>query len=104
MKGDVVVVPFPYSDLSKTKSRPALVLIELSGEDVVLAAITATNSGRYSIPLQITDIKNGSLDRRSFVRIASLFTLCKSSIVRYVGTLTEGKRIEIVEAIHSLMQ
>lgn len=37
VKGDIVVVPFPFSDLTQTKRRPALVLAELDGDDVMLA-------------------------------------------------------------------
>lgn len=40
VKGDVVVVPFPFSDLSTTKRRPALVVADLTGDDVVLCQIT----------------------------------------------------------------
>ena len=36
VKGDVVVVPFPFSDLMQTKRRPALVVAELKGDDVIL--------------------------------------------------------------------
>ena len=41
MKGDVVVVPFPFSDLTEAKRRPALVLAELDGEDRILCQITS---------------------------------------------------------------
>jgi mRNA interferase MazF len=40
VKGDVVVIPFPFSDLSATKRRPALVITALPGEDVILCQIT----------------------------------------------------------------
>ncbi|MEY5048833.1 MAG: hypothetical protein RLZZ175_2192 [Bacteroidota bacterium] len=36
VKGDVVVLPFPFSDLTGTKRRPALVLANLQGDDVIL--------------------------------------------------------------------
>jgi mRNA interferase MazF len=41
IKGDVVVVFFPFSDLSNAKKRPALVLADLSGEEVILCQITS---------------------------------------------------------------
>ena len=36
VKGDVVVVPFPFSDLSQAKRRPALVVAQLTGDDLIL--------------------------------------------------------------------
>jgi len=39
--GDVVIVPFPFSDLTQTKRRPALVVAGLSGEDLILCQITS---------------------------------------------------------------
>jgi len=41
VKGDVVVVPFPFSDLSQAKRRPALVVAELEGDDLLLSQITS---------------------------------------------------------------
>ena len=41
VKGDVVVVPFPFSDLTQAKRRPALVLAQLEGDDVILCQITS---------------------------------------------------------------
>jgi mRNA interferase MazF len=41
VKGDVVVVPFPFSDLSGSKKRPAFVIADLPGDDIVLCQITS---------------------------------------------------------------
>lgn len=41
VKGDVVVVPFPFSDLSQSKRRPALVIANLQGNDLILCQITS---------------------------------------------------------------
>jgi hypothetical protein len=41
VKGDVVVAPFPFSDLSAAKKRPALVVASLTGDDVILCQITS---------------------------------------------------------------
>jgi len=40
VKGDVVVVPFPFSDLTQSKRRPALVLASPRGDDIILCQIT----------------------------------------------------------------
>jgi mRNA interferase MazF len=44
VKGDVVVIPFPFSDLSGSKRRPALVLVDLPGDDIILCQITSQYS------------------------------------------------------------
>ncbi len=41
VKGDVVVVPFPFSDLTQAKRRPALVVSKLEGNDLILCQITS---------------------------------------------------------------
>ncbi len=52
VKGDVVVVPFPFSDLTQAKRRPALVLSVLEGDDLILCQITSqTIKDKYAILL-----------------------------------------------------
>ena len=66
VKGDVVVVPFPFSDLSEAKRRPALVIADLAGDDFVLCQITSRNvKDSYSIPLDEEHFEVGSLNRKS---------------------------------------
>jgi mRNA interferase MazF len=50
VKGDVVVIPFPFSDLTGMKRRPALVISELDGDDLILVQITSqAKVDKYSI-------------------------------------------------------
>jgi len=57
VKGDVVVVPFPFSDLSQSKRRPALVIAELTGKDVILCQITSQwINDEYGIRIDNKDI------------------------------------------------
>jgi mRNA interferase MazF len=52
VKGDVVVVPLPFSDLSAIKHRPALVVAPLSGADLILCQITSrAKFDNYAIPI-----------------------------------------------------
>ncbi len=63
VKGDVVVLPFPYSDLSSAKKRPALILQILEGEDIILCQITSKQRyDKYSIDLKAADFKQGKLN------------------------------------------
>jgi len=58
VKGDVVVLPFPFSDLSASKKRPAVVVAMLHGDDVICCQITSeARFDNYSINLNNNDFK-----------------------------------------------
>ncbi len=62
VKGDVVVVPFPFSDLSKAKRRPALVIAEVEGRDLILCQITSQYvKDNYAIQIDNEDFESGGL-------------------------------------------
>jgi mRNA interferase MazF len=66
VKGDVLVLNFPFSDLSQTKRRPALVLAAPGGDDIILCQITSqARSDRHSVPLESTGFAAGTLPTRS---------------------------------------
>ena len=74
IKGDVVVIPFPFSDFTQTKRRPALVISALEGDDVILCQITSqTIRDNYAIPLEDKDFKTGELKQSSNVRPNRIF-------------------------------
>jgi len=86
VKGDVVAIPFPFSDLSQAKRRPALVVTDLSGDDLILCQITSqTISDKYSISLTDGDFQSGSLKRRSNIRPNRLFTADSRIILYKIG-------------------
>ncbi len=69
VKGDIVVVPFPFSDLTHAKRRPAFVVTELDGNDIILCQITSkTIRDNYSIAVSEIDFKQGGLKKPSNVR------------------------------------
>jgi mRNA interferase MazF len=92
VKGDVVAIPFPFSDLSQTKRRPALVVTELSGDDLILCQITSqTISDKYAISLTDGDFQSGSLKRRSNLRPNRLFTADTHIILYKIGHVKNDK-------------
>lgn len=44
IKGDVVILSFPFSDLSSSKKRPALILADITGDDYIMIQITSKNT------------------------------------------------------------
>lgn len=102
--GVVVLVRFPFSDLSSSKLRPALVIASAGGTDWILCQITSNPYGDpVAVALTVGSFAQGSLPRESFVRPAKLFTASESIVVRPVARLTESAHKTIVEAIVSVL-
>lgn len=105
VKGDVVVVPFPFSDLSGNKRRPALVVATLSGDDLILCQITSQQTNdRYAIPLDPADFAQGSLKQNSNARPNRLFTADSRIILYRAGTLARTKVDKVAEAIVDIIR
>jgi len=69
IKGDIVVIPFPFSDLTGAKRRPVLVITNLKGEDLILCQITSKKvRDEYAITITEKDFEEGSLKQESNVR------------------------------------
>ena len=64
IKGDIVVLSFPYSDLSSSKKRPAMVLADLKSDDIILCQITSQFvKDNYAVTLTNSDFAVGSLNK-----------------------------------------
>lgn len=100
VKGDVVVVSFPFSNLSNAKRRPALVLSDLQGDDVVLCQITSQFvRDAYAISLGFNDFEVGRLHKASNIRPNRLFTAEKSIIIRKVGRVKSNILTHTIDTI-----
>jgi mRNA interferase MazF len=100
IKGDVAVAPFPFSDLSATKKRPALVVAALTGDDVLLCQITSKiTMDEYAIPIGDTDFTDGGLHQPSNVRPNRLFTADGKIVLYRAGVLTSQKIQQVVAKI-----
>lgn len=105
VKGDIVVIPFPFSDLSSSKKRPAMVLADLPGDDIILCQITSQSSADpNAIPVANTDMASGSLVKPGYVRPTRLFTADKNIILRKVATANTAKYGQVVQKIWELIK
>src|SRR5437868_415520 len=102
--GDVVVLPFPQTDLQPGKRRPALVVADLVGDDLVLCQITsrARQHDDYSIPLMSNDFEHGGLNLDSFIRTNRLFTVDRSVVIYVAAKINVSKLEEVRSKIREL--
>jgi mRNA interferase MazF len=101
----VVVLHFPFSDLTQTKRRPALVLADLSGDDIILCQITSQRTlDGYSVALAGSDFASGGLSRDSNVRPNRLFTADSSIVLYKAGHITETKLDEAIARVISILK
>jgi len=103
--GAVVLVQFPFSDLSQAKLRPAVVLADAGRGDWILCQIT---SKPYADPRAITlvdaSFASGSLRVTSYARPAKLFTANRNLMVAQVGKLKADPFRQIVEAVIGILR
>lgn len=94
--GEVVVVPFPQTDLQAGKRRPALVVATLKGDDLILSQITSQiRADDYSVALTAADFESGQLRVDSFIRPNRLFTVEQTVIIYSVGKIRTEKLVEV---------
>jgi mRNA interferase MazF len=69
VKGAIVILPFPFSDLSGFKRRPAFVVTDLSGDTIILCQIARkAKSDSVSVLIQNKDFSSNSLPINNFIR------------------------------------
>ena len=105
VKGDLVVLPFPYSDLSGVKRRPAVVLADAGGNDLVLCQMSSTpdRSGE-SIKIEQADLARGKINRTGWARPSKLFTGDSRAVAYKLAELNQAKLNEIIDAVVYLLK
>lgn len=101
----IVLLPFPFSDLSASKLRPALLLADAGKGDWILCQITSNPyADEHAVMLAEADFAEGGLQRISYARPGKLFTANASLFQRSVGRLAEKPHAQVVTAIVDLLQ
>lgn len=105
VKGDIVIIDFPFSNLKDSKRRPVLVLKVPKGEDVIVNQITGSSyESDVEISIRNTDFSNGSLKRESFVRIDKIGSIEKTLIKYKIGSLKQEKFKEILNKVAEFLK
>lgn len=103
--GAVVLVRFPFSDLSQTRLRPAIVLADAGRGDWVLCQVTSNAyADTQAVEIVASDFQTGSLNATSYARPGKIFTANESLLISQVGALTDEAFKRIAEAVIGLLQ
>jgi mRNA interferase MazF len=85
-RGDLLLVPFPFTDLSAAKRRPVLALTAPdSYGDFIALPVTSRPQGEYGVPLRAGDLVHGRLPAPSWIRADRIITLNASLVVKSIG-------------------
>ena len=99
VQGDIVLMDFSYSNLQRSKFRPALVIsnsrYNSNSLDVIVLRITSKPKKEWVIKMTNEDVASGSLVVESYVKVDSIFTIEKKMVAKVVGKLKKEK----VEAV-----
>ena len=94
--GEIVVISFPRSDSGKR--RPAFVIADLPGADLILCQITTrAHFDGFAITLDNSDCERGQIDQPCHIRPQRLFTLEHHKILRSLAKVTEAKLEEVLK-------
>lgn len=104
VRGDVVILPFPFSDRPGFKRRPALVLSVFSAKEHIVCSITSQLvRDDFCIVLDQSDFEEGGIKTSSYIRPNYLFTVRSEAISYRAGRVLSVKFDEVVSMINLLM-
>jgi mRNA interferase MazF len=103
--GQVVLVHFPFSDLTASKVRPADVLADVGRDDWILCQITSKPYGDpIAVELQASDFAHGALRLTSYARPGKLFTAHVSLMAGAVGDLSPERFASLLDAVVRMLR
>ena len=102
-KADIILIPFPFTDLSTTKIRPCLVLLEAEF-DVTVSFITTQTGWNDSGSVAIKPTALNGLKKESLIRLNKLATIDKELIIGKIGTLDKQEKSIINQKLKEIFQ
>ena len=93
-KGDVILIKFPFTDLSGNKLRPALVLLD-SGNDIIVAFISSVLSEKFIGDIPLVRSNENGLKKESVLKLSKLATLSKNLVAGKIGVLSANEIMQV---------
>ncbi len=104
-KGEIVLFPFPCTDLTNRKLRPCLILSDEMDDDILLCQITSKKirKDQYTVELKKDETINGSLHIDSHIRSNMIFTASQSQIVKKICRIKDSQYKKVTDIIINII-
>jgi len=108
-QGDLLLVPFPFSDQSGRKVRPVIVISnkefnEYSGDILVVGVTSNISKDKYTIGLINNDLETGKLIRPSCIKVENILRLDKELIIKNIGKVKRSKLSDIINKLNEIIK
>ncbi len=103
-RGEIIFIPFPFTDFTAVKPRPALVVATMPGNDIVICEITSKSvRDNYAVAVTQTDFEWGGLPRNSNIRANIIMTANSHRVVKTMGKLKKETTEAVIANITRLL-
>ena len=103
IKGDIILIPFPFTDLTGNKLRPAVVLIE-TDNDLTVSFITTQLKWREVNDIELLPSNDNGIKKDSLIRLSKIATVDRSLAIGKLGELQKGQLTELNIKLKKLFQ
>lgn len=108
-QGDLLLVPFPFSDQLGRKVRPVIVISNNAfnehSEDLIVVGVTSNLSkDRYALKLNNKDLEEGKLISECCIKVENILRLDKSLIIKKIGIIKKEKIYQIAKILDNIIK
>jgi mRNA interferase MazF len=107
-RGDIVAVQFPFTDISQTKKRPAIVIsnatVNATGDYLLVQITSQVKVDFLSISIDSSDFYGNPLPLKSFVRIHKVFLLNESLIINKITSVNTSFLTSLIDTLVKLVR
>jgi mRNA interferase MazF len=103
---DIVLIPFPYTDLTGSKKRPALIIsnINLNKTEDRICCLVTSNIHKENIKVENSNLEEGILPFKSSIKAYRIFTIDKNIIIKKLCIVKEDFHNKIIEEVNKYIK
>jgi len=108
-RGDLLLVPFPFSNQAGKKVRPVIVIsnndFNEHSEDLIVVGVTSNLSkDRYTLKLNNQDLEEGKLISECCIKVENILRLDKFLVIKKIGKIKKEKTSQIIKILESIIK